>query len=52
MAIGGSTNTALHLPAIAHEADISLPLDKFTEVAERTPHLTLIKPAGKYFARD
>ena len=52
MAIGGSTNTALHLPAIAREAGLELPLDRFTAVAERTPHLTLWKPAGRHFARD
>ncbi len=52
MAIGGSTNTTLHLPAIAHEAGINLPLDRFAQIAARTPHLTLLKPAGKYFPRD
>ncbi len=52
MAIGGSTNTTLHLPAIAREAGLELPWDKFTEVAERTPHLVLLKPAGKHFMRD
>ena len=52
MAIGGSTNTTLHIPAIAYEAGIDLPLDRFSEIAARTPHLTLLKPAGKYFPRD
>jgi dihydroxy-acid dehydratase len=52
MAIGGSTNTTLHLPAIAHEAGIHLTMDDFTTIAQRTPHLVLLKPAGKYFARD
>ena len=52
MAIGGSTNTTLHLPAIAREAGLSLTWDDFTRVAEHTPHLALIKPAGSYFARD
>lgn len=52
MAIGGSTNTTLHLPAIAHEAGIALGLERFSEIAARTPHLTLLKPAGKHFARD
>jgi len=52
MAIGGSTNTTLHLPAIAREAGISLTWDDFGKAAENTPHLALIKPAGKYFARD
>jgi dihydroxy-acid dehydratase len=52
MAIGGSTNTCLHLPAIAREVGIALEMDKFSEIAERTPHLTLLKPAGKFFTRD
>ena len=52
MAIGGSTNTCLHLPAIAHEVGIELTMDRFAEIAERTPHLVLLKPAGKYFAHD
>ncbi|GAB4540396.1 MAG: dihydroxy-acid dehydratase [Anaerolineae bacterium] len=52
MAIGGSTNTCLHLPAIAHEVGIELTLDHFAQIARRTPHLVLLKPAGKYFAQD
>jgi dihydroxy-acid dehydratase len=52
MAIGGSTNTCLHLPAIANEVGIELALDRFSQIAERTPHLTLLKPAGRYFPRD
>jgi dihydroxy-acid dehydratase len=52
MAIGGSTNTCLHLPAIAREVGIELTLDQFEAIAERTPHLTLLKPAGRHFPRD
>ncbi|NLF01378.1 MAG: dihydroxy-acid dehydratase [Anaerolineales bacterium] len=52
MAIGGSTNTCLHLPAIAHELGIELSLAQFAEISAKTPHLVLLKPAGKYFARD
>ena len=52
MAIGGSTNTCLHLPAIAAEVGIELTMDRFAKIAERTPHLVLLKPAGKYFAQD
>jgi len=52
MAIGGSTNTCLHLPAIASEVGIEISMDRFAEIAARTPHLTLLKPAGRYFARD
>lgn len=52
MAIGGSTNTCLHLPAIANEVGIDLTMDRFSAIADRTPHLTLLKPAGKHFPRD
>jgi dihydroxy-acid dehydratase len=52
MAIGGSTNSTLHLPAIAREAGLELTWDAFTAVARRTPQLVSIKPAGKYFVRD
>ncbi|MBD3351805.1 MAG: dihydroxy-acid dehydratase [Candidatus Lokiarchaeota archaeon] len=46
MCIGGSTNTVLHLPAIASEFDISLPLEKFDEISRKTPNLTHISPSG------
>jgi dihydroxy-acid dehydratase len=52
MAIGGSTNTTMHLPAIAREVGIELSLDTFNKMAERIPHLTLLKPAGRFFPRD
>lgn len=52
MAIGGSTNTCLHLPAIAHEVGIKLSMDWFSRLSERTPHLVLLKPAGKHYAHD
>jgi dihydroxy-acid dehydratase len=52
MAIGGSTNTCLHLPAIAHEVGIALTMDDFSRIAARTPHLVLLKPAGRYYAQD
>ena len=52
MAVGGSTNTALHLPAIARDAGLEFSLDSFTAAADSTPHLTLLKPAGQYYARD
>jgi dihydroxy-acid dehydratase len=52
MAIGGSTNTCLHLPAIAHEVGIELTIERFAEIAQKTPHLVLLKPAGKHFAQD
>jgi dihydroxy-acid dehydratase len=48
MAFGGSSNTALHLPAIAHEAGITLPMSLFDEISERTPHLCNMSPAGPH----
>jgi dihydroxy-acid dehydratase len=52
MAFGGSSNTALHLPAIAHEAGISLPLALFDRIAERTPHICSMSPAGPHHLED
>ena len=52
MAVGGSTNSCLHLPAIAREAGLEVSMDLFSRIAEKTPHLTLLKPAGQYFPRD
>ena len=52
MALGGSSNTALHLPAIAHEAGVELTLDDFNEIAQKTPQLSKLSPSGKYFIED
>jgi dihydroxy-acid dehydratase len=52
MAVGGSTNTCLHLPAIAAEAGLKLDLAEFAQAAARTPHLVLLKPAGRHFPLD
>lgn len=46
MALGGSSNTALHLPAIAHEAGLKLDLEKFNEISDKTPHVCNMSPAG------
>jgi dihydroxy-acid dehydratase len=46
MALGGSTNTVLHLKAIAEECGIDLPLDLFDEISKKTPHLCNMAPAG------
>lgn len=48
MALGGSTNMALHIPAIAHERGIAFPLEMFDEISRNTPHLCDIRPSGKY----
>ena len=45
VAMGGSTNTVLHVLALAHEAGIDYPLRRFNEIAERTPHLVKVSPA-------
>jgi dihydroxy-acid dehydratase len=52
MALGCSTNTVLHLPAIAHEARVSLNLDLFNQVSARTPHLCFLSPAGPHHLED
>lgn len=46
LAVGGSTNGVLHLPAIANELDIELPLDLFDELSESTPQIVALKPNG------
>ena len=51
-AFGGSTNTVLHLPAIANEAGIKLDLNKFNEISQRTPHICNMSPAGPYHLED
>jgi dihydroxy-acid dehydratase len=52
MAIGGSTNTVLHLPAIAHSAGVSLPLETFERVSRRTPCLVSLSPSGSHYMED
>lgn len=48
MAMGASTNSTLHLPAIAHEAGIHITLDDFDELSREIPYLCNIKPSGQY----
>jgi dihydroxy-acid dehydratase len=52
MALGGSTNTVLHLPAIAREADIDLSLDLFNQISTKTPHLCSMSPGGPHHLED
>ncbi len=52
MALGCSTNTMLHLPAIAHEAGVSLDLDIANELSSRTPNLCHLAPAGPTYMED
>ena len=48
ISLGGSTNSVLHLLAIAHSAEVPLSLDDFTRIGERVPVLADLKPSGKY----
>ena len=48
MAMGASTNSTLHIPAIAHEAGIELGFDDFDEISRKVPYLCNIKPSGQY----
>jgi len=52
MALGGSTNSVLHLKAIAHEAGIDFPLAMINEISERTPYLSRLRPAGENHIED
>lgn len=52
MAIGGSSNTALHLPAIAHYAGIELTLKEINPISQKTPHLCTLSPAGPHHMED
>ena len=52
MALGCSTNTVLHIPAIAHEAGIKLDLNLFNKISEKTPNLCKLSPAGHHHIED
>ena len=52
LALGGSTNTTLHLPAIAYEAGVDFELDMFDKLSKTTPHITNIRPGGEFFMED
>lgn len=52
MALGCSTNTVLHLPAIAHEAGITLDLEMINDISKTTPHLCRLAPAGEHHVQD
>lgn len=52
MALGGSTNTMLHIPAIAYEAGFRLTLGELDVICKKTPHLSSIRPGGEYFMED
>ena len=52
MGIGGSSNTVLHLTAIAHEAGIEIPAPLFDEISRRTPYITKLSPGGTHHMED
>ncbi len=52
MALGGSTNTTLHIPAIAHEAGIDLPIELFDKISRTTPHICNMLPGGRHYLED
>lgn len=52
MAIGGSTNTVLHLPAIAREVGVRIDLNWINQLSKKTPHLCYLRPAGPYHIQD
>jgi len=52
MALGGSTNTCLHVPAIAREAGVKVDLKLFDKISRRTPNITKLRPGGDYFMED
>ena len=52
LALGGSTNTVLHIPAIANDAGIKLPLETFDRLAKTTPHIVDMLPGGKNYMED
>jgi dihydroxy-acid dehydratase len=52
MALGGSTNTVLHIPAIAHDAEVDLPLELFDILSKKTHHITDMLPGGEHYLED
>jgi dihydroxy-acid dehydratase len=52
MALGGSTNSCLHLAAIAHEAGVDLPLEAFDEISRVTPQIAHLRPSGEHMMED
>jgi dihydroxy-acid dehydratase len=52
MALGGSTNSVLHLMALAQEAGVKFSLKAINEISQRTPHLSKIRPSGEYHIED
>jgi len=51
-ALGGSTNSCLHLPAIEHEAGLTIDLEMFDKISRKAPHVTNLRPGGEHFMED
>jgi dihydroxy-acid dehydratase len=52
LALGGSTNTVLHLPAIANDAGVKAGIELFDSLGKKTPHICSVRPGGEYFMED
>jgi len=52
LALGGSTNTVLHIPAIAYDAGVDLPIEAFDELGKITPHIANMLPGGEHYLED
>ncbi|OGL45222.1 MAG: dihydroxy-acid dehydratase [Candidatus Schekmanbacteria bacterium RBG_16_38_10] len=52
LALGGSTNTVLHIPAIAHEAGLKIDLEIFDRLGHESPHICCLEPAGNHYMED
>lgn len=52
MALGGSTNTTLHIPAIAHAAEVDITIDDFDRLSQETPQITSLRPGGDFMMED
>jgi dihydroxy-acid dehydratase len=52
LALGGSTNSVLHITAVAHDAGVDLPLETFDILAKKTPHLVNMLPGGEHYLED
>ncbi len=52
MAMGGSTNTCLHIPAVAHDADVHIELELFDQISQQVPQICSLRPGGDYMMED
>ncbi len=52
MALGGSTNTTLHIPAVAHAAEVDITIDDFDRLSRETPQLASLRPGGEFMMED